>query len=132
MKRILAAAIAVSVLPVAGMAESVYGDWKTSTDKEGNHLIVSFAACKDMVCGTIKGAYNAQGEKYAGYEAEGKRMVYDMQPEGNGSYKDGKIWDPESDGTYSASMTVEGSSLKVKGCAVGGLLCDTDTWTRAK
>ncbi|WP_037317730.1 DUF2147 domain-containing protein [Ruegeria halocynthiae] len=118
-------------LPMAAMADQALGNWKTSSDDEGFYYIVSIAKCDSGVCGTIKGTYDAQG-KPAPQPEDGKRMIWDMKSEGNGKYEDGKIWDPLGDKTYASKMEVKGNKLKVKGCVAGGLICDTDTWTRAK
>jgi len=43
----------------------------------------------------------------------------------------GQVYNPEDGRTYKAYMTEEGGKLTVQGCALGGLACKTQTWTRA-
>ena len=52
-------------------------------------------------------------------------------PDGDGSAKDGKIYDPESGKTYSARMEVSGDELKLRGFIGISLLGRTETWHRA-
>lgn len=42
----------------------------------------------------------------------------------------GQIYNPEDGRTYKAYMTEEGDKLNVQGCALGGLACKSQTWTR--
>jgi uncharacterized protein (DUF2147 family) len=62
----------------------------------------------------------------------GKAIVWDMIPEGGGSYGKGKVWAPDRDKTYSATMRMTGDTLSVSGCALGGLICRAQDWSRVK
>ena len=50
-------------------------------------------------------------------------------PNGEGSY-DGSITKPSNDKTYSGRATLSGNSLRLKGCVFGGLICESQNWTR--
>ena len=52
-------------------------------------------------------------------------------PDGGGSAKDGKIYDPESGKTYSAQMQASGDELKLRGFVGIALLGRTEIWHRA-
>jgi uncharacterized protein (DUF2147 family) len=56
-----------------------------------------------------------------------KDFVYD-----DGTYKDGTIYDPKSGKTYSCKMTLNGSTLKIRGYIGISLLGRTEVWTRVK
>ena len=59
-------------------------------------------------------------------------MLWDMSADGDGYYSGGKIWAPDADKTYSSKMSLSGSTLVVKGCVAGGLICRGQDWTRLK
>ena len=40
----------------------------------------------------------------------------------------GSITDPANDKTYSGKATLSGTSLKMSGCVLGGLICKSQTW----
>jgi len=59
----------------------------------------------------------------------GKKIIWDMEAQGDGSYSGGKIWSPDRDKTYKSKMTLSGSKLAVEGCVM--MICrDGGTWSR--
>lgn len=125
MKKFLATALAVATLGTAAWADPVAGTWKTEVD-DGNYAYVTMAPCGSAVCGTISRTFNADGEwKSANI---GKKLVWDMQSAGSGSYKNGKIWQPSTDKVFKSKMSLSGNTLKVSGCV--GPICKKQTWTR--
>ena len=42
----------------------------------------------------------------------------------------GSITDPATDKTYSGKATLTGSTLKMSGCVLGGLICKSQTWSK--
>lgn len=113
-------------------ADPVHGVWKTEADDAGAYLRVQVADCGSEICGTIYEAVSPNGEvvdTIDGYEHIGKKMVWDMQPKGDGVYNGGKIWAPDRDKTYNSKMTLSGDDLIVKGCVFG--VCQGQTWKRA-
>ncbi|MFA3918061.1 DUF2147 domain-containing protein [Ruegeria hyattellae] len=129
---ILGAAAAVLMGTMAHAEDPVDGLWKTQPGDTGGYLHVSIGPCGSAVCGTIDSAFSANGDQNVNYEHLGKQMIWDMVPEGSGKYGGGKIWDPESDKTYASKMTLSGSTLEVKGCVAGGLVCRGQDWTRIR
>ncbi|WP_171096810.1 DUF2147 domain-containing protein [Ruegeria sp. HKCCD7255] len=129
-KAILTAGFAV--FATSALAEdSVDGLWKTEPGETGGYLHVSISECGSAICGTIDSAFSADGNQNLEYANLGKQIIWDMVPEGDGSYDSGKIWDPESDKTYKSKMSLDGQNeLTVKGCVAGGLVCRGQTWTR--
>lgn len=133
MKKFTLAAAFAAMATTAYAADPVDGLWKTAAGESGGYLHVSIAECGSAICGTIDSAFSADGDQNLEYENLGKQIIWDMVPEGSGSYDSGKIWDPESDKTYKSKMTLDDQNkLTVKGCVAGGLVCKGQTWTRVQ
>ena len=93
-------------------ADPIEGNWKT---KDGDTAAIG--ACGGAFCITLK-----TGE-FAG------KSIGKMTASGGGSYE-GSITKPSNGKTYSGSGTLSGNSLKMRGCVFGGLICESQTWTR--
>jgi len=125
MKTGLIAAIAVLGFASAAFADPAEGTWKTQVD-DGAYAYVKVEECGAALCGTIARTFNDSGE----YKSQnlGKKLVWDMQPAGDGAYKDGQIWQPSTGKTYRSKMALSGNTLKVSGCV--GPICKKQTWSR--
>jgi uncharacterized protein (DUF2147 family) len=87
------------------------GVWATEEDK-GN---VRIEACGSNLCG------------YA--DKTGERILINMKPSDNKWA--GRIHDPDSGKDYDSTIAMRGANtLKVQGCAFGGLFCGGQTWKR--
>lgn len=128
MKKTIAIAVAV-VLAGAAHAEPVAGIWKTQPGDDGAFGHVTMGSCGSKVCGTVTKSFDASGKAFAS-DVVGKRIVWDMVPQGGGAYAKGKIWAPDRDKTYNSKMSLSGNVLKVSGCVLG--ICRDQTWTRIK
>ncbi|SFJ19858.1 DUF2147 domain-containing protein [Celeribacter neptunius] len=124
-KLALAAMTALTMAAPAFAADPVIGTWKTQVD-DGHYAHIKIAACGAQICGTIAKAFDANGPVQS--ENVGKPIVWDMVPQGGGSYKQGKIWQPSTGKVYNSKMSLTGNSLKVSGCV--GPICKGQTWTR--
>ncbi len=113
----------------AALADPALGRWRTQPDDNGNTGIVEMVMCGDRLCGTLTQSMRANGEVFQSANV-GRRIVWDMEPRGNGSYRDGQIWSPDRDQTYSSRMTLAGDTLTVAGCVL--FICRDQTWTRAR
>ncbi len=58
----------------------------------------------------------------------GERIFRDMKKDGEGW--SGSAYNPEDKRTYTGKMSLSGSTLTTKGCALGGMICKTVTWSR--
>jgi uncharacterized protein (DUF2147 family) len=118
-----APAAAVAPAPVAGPApqpvaaapasdpNSPVGLWATE-DNKGN---VRIEQCGLNLCG------------YA--EKSNEKILINMKPKENKWV--GRIHDPDGGGNYDSTIALKGTStLKVQGCAFGGLFCGGQTWKR--
>ena len=98
-------------------ANSPLGVWLTE-EKEGK---VRIEQCGANLCGySIDKKSNRNGEQ----------VLIGMKP-GKDSKWSGRIFDPNSGSTYDSTIALKGSdSLRVQGCAFGGMFCGGQTWTR--
>ena len=111
-------AVAVPVAPPAPVAaapvsdpNSPLGIWATEENK-GN---VRIEQCGSNLCG------------YA--VKSGEKILIGMKPEG-GKWT-GRIHDPDSGRNYDSTMAMKGTTtLRVQGCAFGGMFCGGQTWKR--
>lgn len=110
-------------------ADPVVGMYKTQPGDDGHFGHVEVYECGAAICGVIRKAFNSTGKEIPS-DNIGKRMIWDMQVQGNGAYGKGKIWAPDRDKTYSSKMRLSGSTLKVSGCVIG--ICRSQTWTKIK
>ena len=108
-----AAAPATSTLP---SANSPLGVWLTE-EKEGK---VRIEQCGPNLCGySVDKKSNQNGEQ----------VLINMKP-GKDKWS-GRIFDPNSGSTYNSTIALKGTdSLRVQGCAFGGMFCGGQTWTR--
>ena len=111
----VAAAPAPQPAPVAAAAatdpNSPIGIWSTEENK-GN---VRIEECGANLCG-----YSVN---------TGARILINMKPQG--SKWTGRIHDPDSGRNYDSTIALKGTdTLKVQGCAFGGMFCGGQTWKR--
>ena len=112
----------------AALADPVEGMWRTKADDNGNSGLIQITPCGDAFCGKLVKAFDSAGKEWASPNV-GKKIVWDMKPEGDGAYGDGKVWSPDRDKTYDAKMQLNGNKLSVSGCVL--MICrDGGTWTR--
>jgi uncharacterized protein (DUF2147 family) len=64
----------------------------------------------------------------------GFEMCNGMEKTGDGKWQGASMKHPEMPGfmTFNGTVTAESASLTIKGCAIGQVMCDAETWTRAK
>ena len=110
--RISMAVAATMLFTGAALADPIEGNWKT---KDGDTAAIG--ACGGAFCITLK-----TGE-FAG------KSIGKMTASGGGSYE-GSITKPSNGKTYSGKAKLTGNSLKLSGCVFGGLICESQTWSR--
>ena len=71
------------------------------------------------------------GANLCGYSVNtGERILINMKPQG--SKWTGRIHDPDSGRNYDSTIALKSTdTLKVQGCAFGGMFCGGQTWKRA-
>jgi uncharacterized protein (DUF2147 family) len=103
--------------PPVQAANSPLGVWLTE-EKEGK---VRIEQCGANLCGYSVDAKSNQN---------GEQILINMKP-GKDSKWSGRILDPNTGSTYDSTIALKGSdTLRVQGCAFGGMFCGGQTWSR--
>lgn len=99
----------------------------------GKDVIIAIAPCADRLCGTVEWASEkAQADARKGVaNLIGAQLLTDLQQRGDDSWK-GKLFVPDRKMRVSAKISPVGDGqLRVSGCTLGGVICDTQLWTRS-
>lgn len=128
--QLLKSAVILVLSAGAALADPVEGMWRTKADDNGNSGLIQITPCGNAFCGKLVKAFDSAGKELDSPNV-GKKIVWDMKPEGDGAYGDGKVWSPDRDKTYDAKMQLNGNKLSVSGCVL--MICrDGGTWTRVQ
>ena len=125
--------IAALLAPSLAFAGSPTGIYQTEPGDSGGFVFVSIAPCGSdpaLTCGTIAAAYDKEGKRDDAYKNLGKPIVWGMVDDGDGSWSNGMIWDPDRDKTYSSNMELNGEILTVEGCV--SIICRGQDWHRVQ
>lgn len=95
----------------AAIADPIEGTWKRS-----NGTLIKYAPSGGKYCGTVMSG------KYSG------QSIGCMSGTG-GKYK-GTVNKLDEGKTYSGKASVSGNSMTLAGCALGGLICKSETLAR--
>jgi uncharacterized protein (DUF2147 family) len=116
------------------------GTWQT----ENGRSRIRIAPCDGDLCGTIvwlkepndpesgkpKTDRNNADSSKRGRPLIGVPIVLSMKPNGANKWA-GQVYNAEDGKTYAGNITeLSPTSLKLEGCALGGLICKGQTWTR--
>ena len=123
MTRILTALILL-IVPVSAQAQAALeGRWANPK----HSVIVNVARCGNALCGTVSWASPRNKEKGV---TPGTRVLSDLRPLSDGLYR-GRALEPKRNISGSATVRQDGPNVMVvKGCAVLGLVCREQRWTR--
>ena len=124
---ILSLTAALSLAATAAAADPAEGRWRTQPDDNGNYGVIAMTTCGNTLCGTLVESYNGAGAAIQSAN-NGRQIVWDMEPRGNGQYRDGQIYAPDRDQTYRSRMDLAGDQLTVAGCVL--FICRDQVWTR--
>lgn len=127
MKRTLtngALILAAWAMPVGASAQSTLeGRWANPH----HTVIVNVARCGGAYCGTVSWA-TAKNREHG--TTPGIRVLTDLRPAGDGTFK-GSAYEPKRNMHGSATVRQEGPDVMiVTGCALLGLICKEQRWTR--
>jgi uncharacterized protein (DUF2147 family) len=136
--RKLSFCLLIVMAPFAAGAAELKGKWLTDEGK--GHVL--FESCGPKMCGKIvwlKEPNDEKGKPHVDALNENKSLrsrlimglkLTELESDGNGGWK-GVIYNPEDGKSYKAKAAIQkNDTLLVKGCIMGGLLCDDQTWTR--
>lgn len=143
MRRQLFATAALLVLTGTGnaLAADPVGNWLTQAGSSR----IRIADCGGALCGTIvwlkepndpdtgkpKTDKNNSDASKRNRPLLGVQIVLGMKPAGADKWT-GQVYNAEDGKTYSGNLTFTGgNSLQLQGCALGGLICKGQTWTKA-
>lgn len=144
MSRVFAIATS-AVLCLAAVAPASAGDPRGNWMTENGRAKVALVSCGGALCGKIvalkepndpatgkpKTDRNNPDAAKRGRPMIGVQIVINMKPDSAGRWK-GQVYNVEDGRTYSGSITlVNATTLTLQGCALGGLICKNQTWTRA-
>ena len=119
---IAATALALGATAPAA-AQALEGKWANAK----RSVIVQVAKCGDAYCGTVSWASAKNRERGA---EPGTRVLSDLRRAGDGTFK-GKAYEPKRNIRGSATVRQIGpDTMVVKGCAVFGVFCSEQRWTR--
>jgi uncharacterized protein (DUF2147 family) len=138
---LLLAAAASFMLTGTAMAADPIGTWLT----QGGTSRIRIADCGGALCGSLiwlkepndaetgkpKTDKNNSDAAKRSRPLIGVQIVLGMKPSGTDKWA-GQVYNAEDGKTYSGNLTYSGgNSLQLQGCALGGLLCKNQTWTKA-
>jgi uncharacterized protein (DUF2147 family) len=105
------------VVTTAAPSNSPLGLWLTE-EKQGR---VRIEQCGANLCGySVDAKSNRNGEQ----------VLINMKPSQDSKWS-GRILDPNTGSSYDSTIAMKGTdSLRVQGCAFGGMFCGGQTWTR--
>jgi uncharacterized protein (DUF2147 family) len=112
-------------------AQGIDGTWLS----QSGETRVRVAPCGGSRCGTIvwtktggKDEKNPDASKRS-RDLVGVQMMFGMQTTADGW--SGSLYDYTSGNVYRGKMKLNGNALELSGCVMGGLICRSQTWTRA-
>jgi uncharacterized protein (DUF2147 family) len=137
----LAAAILAGPALAADLESPPVGEWLTD-EKDARVMIEPCANRPDRLCGRITWAARPQDappgplvDRNNGDPAlrsrpiEGLPLLAGFEPDGEGSWGGGTIYDPRSGRTYKSKMRLRADGgLEVSGCVL--FVCRGEVWTR--
>jgi uncharacterized protein (DUF2147 family) len=104
-------ALAFLALGTMSAAAGPVGLWRVADGSAQVHVV----PCHGALCGS----------------ARGKQVLINMKPNGANVWA-GTIIDVRDGTQYAGKISMEGESLRVEGCVMGGALCGGQTWTRVR
>jgi uncharacterized protein (DUF2147 family) len=139
--RLVLTAWYLALASVPAYAADPRGKWFT----DGQESQVLISECPSGLCGTIVALKEPNdpktGKPYTdehnpdpskrGRSLVGIQIVLGMKPAGSDKWS-GEVYNVSDGKTYRGYITMTGDSImKLQGCVMGGLICKSQTWTRA-
>ena len=131
MKQLIAsfALLFLAAAPAGASAQTLEGRWTNPK----RSVIVDIDRCGEAYCGTVVQASEkakANARKAGTRNLIGTRVLSGLKPVGNGRYK-GRVFVPKRNVHAAATVRQVGANvMEVEGCALAGLICDEQRWTR--
>jgi len=129
---LVAAALMAALSAQADPMGGIVGRWR---DSDGESEI-AISRCGPALCGKIVWLKEERFDVFNPNEGLRKRSLLGLQvlsgfkPAAKGALE-GEGYNPADGKTYRTTLELASSqSLVVRGCVLGGLICDDDTWSR--
>jgi uncharacterized protein (DUF2147 family) len=144
MRRIFAVA-ASAILCFAAMSPALAGDPRGAWMTENGRARVAIVSCGSALCGSIVALKEpidpATGQPRTDRNNPdvakrmrpmiGVQIVINMKPGTTADTWTGQVYNAEDGNTYAGSIKLmNATTLTLQGCALGGLICRNQTWTR--
>lgn len=129
MKRIALLLAAFAAQASAQTASSIDGRW-INPDRT---VIIGISPCGATRCGIVDWATEQAKQDAAKHDPTlvGSALLTDLTPSGATKWK-GRLWVPDQNLRVSAKIQlIDAEHLKVAGCALGGLMCNSQVWEKA-
>jgi uncharacterized protein (DUF2147 family) len=104
-------AFAFLALGTVSAAAGPVGLWRVADATAQVHVM----PCHGALCGSV----------------HGKQVLINMKPNGTNLWT-GTIVDVRDGTQYAGKILMQGESLRVEGCVMGGAICGGQTWTRVR
>jgi uncharacterized protein (DUF2147 family) len=123
--------LALLALPAQAQSSDPSGTWLT----QSGDTRVRIAKCGAALCGIIVSStyqkdVNNSDPKLRERSMVGVQMISDIRPTGDGF--SGQLYNPQDGKTYTGKLKVMSpNTLQLSGCVLGGLICRSQTWTKA-
>ena len=131
MKKFLTGFALLGVAATAQAAAPIEGLWTNPK----HSAVVRVAPCGDAYCGTVVRASEkakANARKGGTPNLIGRQILTGLRPIGDGRYK-GKAFVPKRNLYATATVRqINANMMEVEGCALMGLICDEQRWTRVR
>jgi uncharacterized protein (DUF2147 family) len=136
---------ASAILGLAAVTPASAGDPRGSWMTENGRAKVAIVNCGGALCGNIVALKEPNDPATGKPKTDsnnpdaarrtrpliGVQIVIDMTPDTADKWK-GQVYNADDGKTYSGSITlVNATTLALQGCALAGLICKSQTWTRA-
>ena len=113
------------------VASSLEGDWRNPSGS----VVIAIAPCGEALCGRVKWASDkaqADARKGGTDPLVGTELLSGFVPKGEGRWK-GRLFVPDLNKRSKVELRQLGhDQVKVTGCAIGGLVCKSEVWTRTQ
>ncbi|RED16524.1 DUF2147 domain-containing protein [Parasphingopyxis lamellibrachiae] len=132
-----AAMLGLLALSAPAAAQSgITGNWLT----EDNRAVIAIGRCGETLCGRItrilvpteagQRDVNNPDPNLRNRRIEGSRVLTGFRFD-RGQYRHGQVYDPENGRSYNARLRLNrDGTLRVTGCVLGGIICQSQNWTR--
>jgi uncharacterized protein (DUF2147 family) len=135
----------LGILSLAAATPASAGDPRGTWMTESGKAKINIANCGAALCGNIVAMAEPTDPATGKPKTDsnnpdaakrvrpmiGVQIVIDMKLDSADKWK-GQVYNAEDGKTYSGSITlVDAKTLTLQGCALGGLICKSQTWTRS-